>query len=172
MFALSIPEARILEAVDKVAAALTRDYSDKNPVFIIVLNGAFVFAADLLRQLRFDYEITFTKLSSYSGECSTGSINEQLPVTANLEGRHVVIIEDMVDSGFTMQYLKEKIEKLNPASLEICVFAVKPGKIVVPDLNVKYVGMEMADAFIVGYGFDYDGLGRSYRDIYEIIHNS
>ena len=171
-FVLSIPEARILEAVDKVAVALTRDYSDKNPVFVIVLNGAFMFAADLLRQLHFDYEIDFTKVSSYCGDSSTGCITDQLSVTTSLEGRHVVIIEDMVDSGFTMKYLKEKMANENPASLEICLFAIKPGKVAVPDLNVKYVGMEMEDAFIVGYGFDYDGAGRSYRDIYEIINNA
>lgn len=169
---MSIPESRIQEVVNNVAAAITRDYSDKNPVFVIVLNGAFTFAADLLRQLRFDYEYAFTKISSYLGDSSTGQITEQLPVMEQIEGRHVVIIEDMVDSGLTMQYLKEKLERRNPASVEICVLAIKPSKIVVPDLNVKYVGMELADAFIVGYGFDYDSLGRGYRDIYELMHNS
>ena len=167
-FRLSIPEERILQAVGRVAEMLTRDYSDRNPVFVIVLNGAFVFAADLLRQLRFDYEIAFTKLSSYQGDNSTGCITEQLPVMEQIEGRHVVIIEDMVDSGLTMQYLKEKLERRNPASVEICVLAIKPDKVTVPGLNVKYAGMEMGDAFVVGYGFDYDDLGRSYRDIYEI----
>lgn len=169
---MSIPESRIQEVVNNVAAAITRDYSDKNPVFVIVLNGAFTFAADLLRQLRFDYEYAFTKISSYLGDSSTGQITEQLPVTTSLEGRNVVIIEDMVDSGLSMQYLKERMLQHNPASLEICVLATKPSKIVVPDLNVKYVGMELADAFIVGYGFDYDSLGRGYRDIYELMHNS
>ena len=168
-FRLSIHEARIQEVVDKVAVELTRDYSDKNPVFVIVLNGAFIFAADLLRQLRFDYEIAFTKISSYLGDSSTGKIDEQLPVTSNLEGRHVVIIEDLVDSGLSMKYLKERMLEYNPASLEICVLAIKPEKVVVPDLNVKYIGMELADAFIVGYGFDYDHVGRSLRDIYELI---
>ena len=171
-FRLSIPGERIQQAVGRVAEALTRDYSDKNPVFVIVLNGAFMFAADLLRELTYEYEYAFMKISSYMGDSSTGKISEQLPVTANLKGRHVVIVEDLVDSGLSMKYLRDRLTQCNPASLEICVLAIKPNKVVVPDLNVKYVGMELPDAFIVGYGFDYDNLGRSYRDIYELVHNA
>lgn len=168
-FILTITEEQIQAAVADVAAQLTRDYADKNPVFVIVLNGAFMFAGDLLRLLKFPYQIAFTKLSSYQGVSSTGRIIEQLPVHEDVTGRHLVIIEDIVETGHSMQYLKERLMERQPASVEICALSFKPEKCLVSGLTVKYVGMKLPEAFIVGYGLDYDELGREYRDIYALV---
>lgn len=168
VFEVTIPEKTILEAVDRLAKQLHDDYADKNPVFVVVLSGAFVFAADVIRAIDFPCQMAFTKLTSYSGISSTGKIIEQLPVTENVRDRHVVIIEDIVETGYSMQFLKERLAESNPASVEICAFSTKPERCKVEGLNVKYVGMKLPEAFIVGYGLDYDGLGRELRDIYSL----
>lgn len=169
-FEKTITEQEILGAVKKVAERITADYSEKNPVFVIVLNGAFVFAADLLRHITFPCEIAFTKLTSYAGLESTGNIIEQLPVSEDIEGRHVVIVEDIVETGYSMQFLKEVLADKHPASVEICAFSFKPEKLKVKDMKVKYVGMQLSDAFIVGYGLDYNSQGRQLRDIYSLVN--
>ena len=168
-FSLAITESEIMAAVKRVADELTRDYSDCRPVFVVVLNGAFMFAADLFRQLPFAYQIAFTKLSSYQGTASTGTIIEQLPVHEDITGRHVVIVEDIVETGYSMQFLKDRLMERHPASIEICALSHKPEKCKVPGLQVKYVGMQLPEAFIVGYGLDYDELGRELRDIYALV---
>lgn len=168
-FKLTIPESKILSKVEAVAARLREDYADKNPVLVIVLSGAFVFASDLVRVLDIPCQLAFTKLKSYDGTSSTGKIVEQLPVTENIEGRHVIVVEDIVETGYSMQFLLESLNKHNPASIEICALSAKPEKCKVPGLTVKYVGMTLPEAFIVGYGLDYDGTGRELRDIYSLV---
>lgn len=168
-FKLTIPESEILSKVEAVAARLREDYADKNPVLVIVLSGAFVFASDLVRVLDIPCQLAFTKLKSYDGTSSTGKIVEQLPVTENIEGRHVIVVEDIVETGYSMQFLLESLNKHNPASVEICALSAKPEKCKVPGLTVKYVGMTLPEAFIVGYGLDYDGTGRELRDIYSLV---
>lgn len=165
---MSIPEKTILEAVDCLAKQLHDDYADKNPVFVVVLSGAFVFAADVIRAIDFPCQIAFTKLASYSGTESTGMIAEQLAVTEEVAGRHVVIIEDIVETGYSMKFLTDRLKEYKPASVEICAFSTKPERCKVEGLNVKYVGMKLPEAFIVGYGLDYDGMGRELRDIYSL----
>lgn len=169
VFEISIPESEILEKVEAVASRLREDYADKNPVLVIVLSGAFVFASDLLRVLDMPCQLAFTKLASYSGTASTGKIVEQLPVTESLTDRHVIVVEDIVETGYSMQYLLGRIRESNPASVEICALSAKPEKCKVPGLTVKYVGMNLPEAFIVGYGLDYDGAGRELRDIYSLV---
>ncbi|MBR1840313.1 MAG: hypoxanthine phosphoribosyltransferase [Prevotella sp.] len=168
-FEKTIPEAEILRAVETVAERITADYKEKNPVFVVVLSGAFVFASDLLRMIKFPCQIAFTKLKSYAGLESTGKIIEQLPVSEDISGRHVVIIEDIVETGYSMQFLKEVLTDKHPASMEICAFSFKPDKLRVKGLEVKYVGMHLPDAFIVGYGLDYNHQGRQLRDIYSLV---
>lgn len=168
-FEVTIPEAQILESIGNLVSRIREDYSDKNPIFVVVLSGAFVFASDVLRMIDFPCQIAFTKLASYSGIASTGKIIEQLPVTENVTDRHVVILEDIVETGYSMQFLLESLAQHNPASVEICALSVKPEKCKVPGLTVKYVGMNLPEAFIVGYGLDYDGLGRQLRDIYSLV---
>ena len=170
-FEKTIAEAEILKAVSGVAERIEGDYRDKNPVFVVVLNGAFVFAADLLRLIQFPCSVTFTKLQSYKGLASTGKIVEQLAVSEDITGRHVIIVEDIVETGTSMQFLKERLMEKHPASIEICAFSYKPEKVKVPGMTVKYVGMTLPEAFIVGYGLDYNQQGRQLRDIYSLIHN-
>lgn len=168
VFEVAIPENTILKAVDRIAKELHDDYAGKNPIFVIVLSGAFAFAADIIRSIDFPCQIAFTKLSSYSGTESTGRIIEQLAVTEDVHNRHVVIIEDIVETGYSMQYLLNRLAESSPASVEICAFSTKPEQCKVEGLNVKYVGMKLPEAFIVGYGLDYDGMGRELRDIYSL----
>ena len=167
-FRTSIPEAEILKKVQVVADRLNKDYEDKDPVFLAVLNGSFIFAADLMRAVTVPSEISFVKYASYEGTTSTGSMKTLMGINQALEGRHVVIVEDIVDSGFTMKHMIEDLKQKNPASIEICSLLVKPGNLKV-DLDIKYAVMEIPNDFIVGYGLDYDQEGRNLRDIYTIV---
>lgn len=167
-FKTSIPEAEILKKVQVVADRLNKDYEGKTPVFLAVLNGAFIFAADLMRMITVPSEISFVKYASYEGTSSTGSMKTLMGLNQDLAGRHVVIVEDIVDSGFTMAHMIEDLKKKNPASIEICSLLVKPGNLKV-DLDINYAVMEIPNDFIVGYGLDYDQEGRNLRDIYTIV---
>lgn len=167
-FKTSIPEAEILKKVQVVADRLNKDYAGKKPVFLAVLNGAFIFAADLMRMITVPSEISFVKYASYEGTSSTGSMKTLMGLNQDLAGRHVVIVEDIVDSGFTMAHMIEDLKKKNPASIEVCSLLVKPGNLKV-DLDINYAVMEIPNDFIVGYGLDYDQEGRNLRDIYTIV---
>ena len=167
-FKTSIPEAEILKKVQVVADRLNKDYEGKTPVFLAVLNGAFIFAADLMRMITVPSEISFVKYASYEGTSSTGSMKTLMGLNQDLAGRHVVIVEDIVDSGFTMSHMIEDLKKMNPASVEVCSLLVKPGNLKV-DLDINYAVMEIPNDFIVGYGLDYDQEGRNLRDIYTIV---
>lgn len=167
-FKTSIPEAEILKKVQVVADRLNKDYAGKKPVFLAVLNGAFIFAADLMRMITVPSEISFVKYASYEGTSSTGSMKTLMGLNQDLAGRHVVIVEDIVDSGFTMAHMIEDLKKKNPASIEICSLLVKPSNLKV-DLDINYAVMEIPNDFIVGYGLDYDQEGRNLRDIYTIV---
>lgn len=167
-FEISIPEAKILECIKVVAEKLNTDYRDKNPLFLAVLNGSFIFAADLMRMIDIPSEISFVKLASYQGTTSTGVIKEVIGINEDLTGRHVVIIEDIVESGLTIKRMIETLGTRNPASIEICTLLLKPERLTLP-LDVKYVAMEIPNDFIVGYGLDYDHQGRNLRDIYTVV---
>ena len=155
-FETSIPEAEILKRVKAVAARINQDLADKNPIFIAVLNGSFVFAADLMREINFPAEITFIR------------VKEVMGLKEDITGRHVVIVEDIVDTGTTMKQMISQLEAKNPASIHVCTLLLKPGKLKVP-LNIEYAAMEIPNDFIVGYGLDYDQLGRGLRDIYTLV---
>ena len=167
-FKTSIPEAEILKKVQVVADRINKDYEGRKPVFLAVLNGSFIFAADLMRMITVPSEISFVKYASYEGTSSTGSMKPLMGINQNLEGRDVIIVEDIVDSGFTMAHMIEDLKKKNPASIEICSLLVKPGNLKV-DLDINYAVMEIPNDFIVGYGLDYDQEGRNLRDIYTIV---
>ena len=167
-FAVSIPEKDILSQVARVAASINEDYRDKSPVFLAVLNGSFIFAADLLREVTVPCEISFVKLASYQGVSTTGAIRELIGLNVDITGRHVIIVEDIVDTGLTMAHTLETLKKQNPASISICTLLLKPGKLQV-ELDIKYCCMEIPNDFIVGYGLDYDGFGRNTRDIYTLV---
>ena len=168
-FAISITEEQILKEVDRVAAEINRDLKDKNPLFLSVLNGSFMFTADLMKRITIPCEISFVKLASYQGISSTGKITEVIGVNEDISGRCVVIVEDIVDTGLTMQRLLETLGTRNPKEIHIASLLVKPEKLQVP-LNIKYAAMNIPNDFIVGYGLDYDSLGRNYKDIYTVIN--
>ena len=167
-FKVSIPEEVILERVKAVADRINRDMDGKNPLLLAVLNGSFVFAADLMRQLTIPCEISFVKLASYEGVTSTGKVKEVIGINEDLTGRTVIIVEDIVDTGLTMKQMIESIGTRNPASVHICTLLVKPEKLQV-DLNIEYAAMEIPNEFIVGYGLDYDQQGRNLKDIYTVV---
>lgn len=166
-FELYLTEAEIQERVAAVAKRIDADYRDKNPLFICVLTGAFMFASDLVRNIDFDAEIEFTRFSSYSGMNSTGEVRELMSLRYDITGRDIIIIEDIVDTGITMSYVVPRLKELGANSVEICCLLMKPEKLQVP-LDVKYCAMEIPSAFIVGYGLDYDERGRLYKDIYAV----
>lgn len=167
-FVISIPETKILEEVDRLAAQISRDLEGKNPLFLAVLNGSFVFAADLFRRITIPAEISFIKLASYEGTTSTGVVKEVIGLSENLAGRTVVIVEDIIDTGCTMQKLIENLNTHAPESIHLCTLLLKPDKLKVK-LDVEYVAMEIPNDFIVGYGLDYDGYGRNLKNIYTVV---
>lgn len=167
-FSISIPEAEILKEIDRLAARLNHDLEGKNPLFLCVLNGSFMFAADLFRRITIPAEISFVKLASYEGTASTGVIKEVIGLSENIAGRTVVVVEDIVDTGCTMQKLLENLGTRSPEAIHVCTLLLKPEKLKVP-LNVEYVALEIPNDFIVGYGLDYDGYGRNLRDIYTVV---
>ena len=167
-FRTFIPEDQIAERVKAVAERINKDLADKNPLFLAVLNGSFIFAADLMRYITIPCEISFVKLASYQGTTSTGVIKEVIGLNEELAGRTVVILEDIVDTGFTIKRMIETLGTRGPESVHVCTLLLKPGKLQVP-LNVEYVAMEIPNDFIVGYGLYYDQQGRNLRDIYTLV---
>lgn len=167
-FKTFISEASILKEVRRVAGEINADLAGDNPLFISVLNGSFMFTADLMKRLTIPCEISFVKLTSYEGTSSTGKVKELVGLNENITGRTVVIVEDIVDTGLTMQRLIETLRAQRPKEIRIATLLLKPDKLKV-DLDIRYVAMRIPNDFIVGYGLDYEGLGRNYRDIYSVV---
>lgn len=167
-FKTFIPEEEIQQRIKAVAEKINKDMAGKTPLFLAVLNGSFVFAADLMRYITIPCEISFVKLASYQGTVSTGEIKEVIGINEDLEGRTVIILEDIVDTGFTMKRMLETLGTRGPESLHICTLLLKPRKLQVP-LNIEYAAIEIPNDFIVGYGLDYDQQGRNLRDIYTLV---
>ena len=167
-FETSIPEAEILKRIQAVADRINKDMEGKTPIFLAVLNGSFMFAADLMKMVTIPCEISFVKLASYEGTSSTGKIKKMIGINTDLTGRNVIIVEDIVESGLTMQNMLDQLKAHNPASVSICTLLLKPEKLTV-DLDIDYTVMEIPNDFIVGYGLDYDQQGRNLRDIYTLV---
>ncbi len=164
-----IQKEEIAKAVKSISDRMNAELKDKNPIFIVVLNGAFMFASDLLKNLRFDCEISFVKLSSYQGTKSTSVVRELIGLDKAINDRTVVVIEDIIDSGITMKHAIHTLAKLQAAEVRIATLLYKP-KAFKGDYPIDYIGIEIPNDFIVGYGLDYDGLGRNLEEIYTIIH--
>ena len=162
-----LTKEEISSAILKMAEKIQSDYEGMNPVFIGVLNGSFLIVADLVREFTGDCEVSFVKLASYEGTNTTGVVNELIGLNHSIENRHVVVIEDIVDSGNTVEKLVELMGKENPASLKIATLLFKP-KAYQKQIPIDYVAIEVGNEFLVGYGLDYDGLGRNLKDIYII----
>ena len=167
-FETSISEAEILKRIQAVADRINKDMEGKTPIFLAVLNGSFMFAADLMKMVTIPCEISFVKLASYEGTSSTGKIKKMIGINTDLTGRNVIIVEDIVESGLTMQNMLDQLKEHNPASVSICTLLLKPEKLTV-DLDIDYTVMEIPNDFIVGYGLDYDQQGRNLRDIYTLV---
>jgi hypoxanthine phosphoribosyltransferase len=168
LFRPYISEEAIREKVEELAAALDRDYKDKNPIFIAILNGAFIFAADLFKSLTIDAEISFIKLASYKGMKSSGQVITAIGLDIEIFNRHVVILEDIVDTGKTLNEFLPQLWHQQPASLKIVALLHKPDAALYP-LKVDYTGFEIPDKFVVGYGLDYNGRGRNTASIYQLF---
>lgn len=167
-FSISIPAEEIKKRIAELAAQISSDLKGRNPLFLAVLNGSFMFAADLMRGITTPCEISFVRLSSYTGTESTGSVHELIGLNEDLSGRTVVIIEDIVDSGLTMRELLSMLKTKNPADVRIASLLVKPGNLKVK-LDIPYCCFQIPNDFIVGYGLDYDGYGRNLPDIYTLV---
>ncbi len=157
----------VARRVKEIADRMNQELADKNPLFLAVLNGSFFFAADLLRNLNFLSEISFVKLASYQGTHSVGKIRELIGLNESLRDRYIVILEDIVDSGLTMQYLMEKLQEYQPQAVKIAALLFKKEALKVP-LQIDYVGFEVPNIFLLGYGLDYNQLGRNLPGIYAL----
>lgn len=162
-----ISESEIGEIVSRLAGELSADYHDLNPIVIPILNGSFVFAADLLRAIDFDPQISFVKYSSYSGTQSTGVVKKLIGFPESVENRHVLLLEDIIESGISMKCTLQQLRDLHPASIRICTFLHKPN-LFDGSFPIDYIGKCIPNDFIVGYGLDYNGLGRTLKSVYVI----
>jgi hypoxanthine phosphoribosyltransferase len=168
IFSKFITAAEIDKAVCQVAVSMEKDLTGKNPLFLIVLNGAFMFASDLIKKLNFPCELSFIKLSSYSGMNTSNKVRELIGLNEDLTGRTVVVIEDIIDTGITLGDLMETIKSKNAVEVKLAALLFKP-KAFRKSYPIDYIGLEIPNDFIVGYGLDYDGYGRNYPDIYKIV---
>ena len=165
-FRLYLSRETILNRIDELGAAIDRDYAGKRPILIGVLNGAYIFLADLMRSISIECEVDFMKLSSYgAAKISSGVVEELKSTDATLKGRHVIVVEDIVDTGLSMQYIMEKLRAANPASIQAATLLHKKAATRV-ELDLAYVGFEIDNLFVLGYGLDYGQLGRNLPDIY------
>ncbi len=167
-FALSIPYERIHEAVVSMVDAIFAKHKDSNPLFLCVLNGCFMVAGDFFKEYKGACEISFIKLSSYSGTTTTGEVKKVIGLNQDIRDRDVIILEDIVDTGITISHLIRDLSEYAPKSIKVATLLLKP-EAVQSDIRPDYVGMEIPNDFIVGYGLDYDGYGRNLKDIYKII---
>jgi hypoxanthine phosphoribosyltransferase len=163
-----INEEAIQREVTRMAREINSDLAGKDPVFLGILNGAFMFASDLYKQLVFPCQISFLKLASYSGTQSTGSVKQLIGINRELRNRVVVVLEDIVDTGVTLDTIIRQLSGFEPAEIRVATLLHKPDA-TVKKVKLDYVGMEIPNNFIVGYGLDYEGYGRNLREIYQLV---
>lgn len=167
-FELYINRSQIQKEIAQIAEKLNKNMEGKTPLFIVVLNGSFMFASDLLKQLTFNCEISFIKLASYQGTTSTETINTLIGLTENIKNRNIVIIEDIIDTGYTIQEILSELNKKEPAQISVCTLFFKPDAYKI-NQKIDYIGIEIPNDFVVGYGMDYNGYGRQFPDLYKIV---
>ena len=167
-FELFITDAEIQAAVERMAQQIVSDMAGKRPLFVGILNGAFMFVTDLMRALNGAYELTFARYSSYAGTSSTGVLQEVMPISVDVKGRTIILLEDIIDTGFTMSQVMAKLREQGAEEVRLATMLFKPESLKV-DLKPDYVGLQIPSAFIVGHGLDYDEMGRAYRDIYQVV---
>jgi len=162
-----IDEQQLLRQIEKISTAIANDYRDKNPLFIVILNGAFLFAAEIFKRLDIECEITFTRLASYIKTSSSGKVTMLMELPDNVTGRHVIIVEDIVDTGRTLAEFLPHLQLKKPSSIRIASLLTKPTALK-EAINVDYPGFAIDDKFVVGFGLDYDGAGRNLTGIYQL----
>jgi len=167
VFRKFITREQIDQVVREIAGRINTDYAGRNPLLLPVLNGAFVFAADLIRQLTIPCQISFVKYASYVGTKTSEEVKELIGLNEELRGRHVIVVEDIVDTGITMDHLLKELAGYHPVSVRLACFSLKP-EAFVKSFKIDYLGMEIPNAFVVGYGLDYDGYGRNLPEIYKL----
>ena len=162
-----LKEAAIQEKITELAVQLNQDYAGKRPLFLSVLNGSFLFTADLFKQITIEAEVSFIKLASYKGTSSTGNVITAIGLDINVKDRHIIILEDIIDTGKTLHHYLPQLESMQPASVKIAVLLNKKEALIYP-VQIDYACFEIPNKFVVGYGLDYDGLGRNSKDIYQL----
>lgn len=167
-FEVSIPFSELDKAAQRVADAINKDVVDKDPLFLCVLNGAFMFAADLLKKVNIPCQITFVKVASYDGMASTNKMKSLIGLNEDVEGRTIIVVEDIIDTGFTMEQVIAMLKERGAAEVRIATLFYKP-QAFQRDYPIDYIGMEIPNDFIVGYGLDYDGYGRNLPHIYSLV---
>lgn len=168
-FEIFLENESINKRTRSMGIQLNVDYEKRCPIFIGVLNGSFLFMADLIKEIDLDCEVSFIRVASYHGDSSTGQIKEAFGLPNNLKGRDVILVEDIVDTGLTVQYILAQLRVQEPASINVCSLLFKPAALLKPMPELTYVGFEIPNEFVVGYGLDYNGLGRNLKDIYRAI---
>jgi hypoxanthine phosphoribosyltransferase len=167
-FSIYLSEEAIQQRVKELAEAISKDYTGRRPLFIAILNGSFMFAADLFKHLTIEAELCFIKLASYKGMKSSGNVVTSIGLEDDLFGREVIIVEDIVDTGKTLHKFLPKLMHQQPKSLKIAALLHKSEATEYP-LTLDYIGFDIPNKFVVGYGLDYDGLGRNLKEIYQLI---
>jgi hypoxanthine phosphoribosyltransferase len=162
-----ISEKEIDEAITTIADLINREFEGKKPLMMGVLNGSFMFVSDLMKKITIDCELSFVKLASYHGTQSSGVVNELIGLSTDITGRHVIVLEDIVDTGKTLEYLLDVLKTHETASISIGTLLLKP-EVFKKKYPVQYVGKNIPNKFVVGYGLDFDGLGRNLREIYQL----
>lgn len=169
-FQLFIPYEKIRATVERMAEKMNNNLNGKKPLFICILNGSFMFAAELFKRIDLiDSEISFVKLASYNGAQTTGMVKQLIGLNEKIEGRTVVVLEDIVDSGITIDNIQDQLKKLKPREVSVATLLLKPDALK-KEVQLDYVGLEIPNDFIVGYGLDYDGYGRNLIDIYSLVN--
>lgn len=170
-FELYLPYEKIRGVIEKMAEQMNADLKGKKPLFLCILNGSFMFAAELFKRINMvETEISFVKLASYYGDKTTGEVKQLIGLNENIEGRTVIVLEDIVDTGITIDHINEQLKMLNPKEVKIATLLLKPDALQ-KKVQLDYIGLEIPNDFIVGYGLDYDGFGRNLIDIYSVINN-
>lgn len=168
VFKLYLSEEKILSRVREIGTQINEDYHDKLPIIIGILNGSFLFMSDLVKEINIKCEVDFFKLSSYGdSKISSGKVKLLKELNADIEGRHVIIVEDIIDSGLSMKYINEILLQHNPASVKVVSLLVKPNSLKY-DVKIDYIGFEISDEFVIGYGLDYAQHYRNLRSIYSL----
>lgn len=166
-FKIYATREELQDIVRRLGREVSADFAGRNPIICPVLTGSFLFVADLVREFRFDAPISFVKYTSYSGTHTTGEVTVSIPFPSDCRGRDVLIVEDIVDTGISMDFMIKELEKLSPASISICTLLFKPSSFQ-KDFEIRYIGKTIPNDFVLGYGLDYDGLGRLYPDLYVV----